>query len=243
MVPGIDRLLAATPVRFLAARAIWWPAQRTLFVADVHLGKAETFSALGVPVPAGATRSTLQRLIALADACDAGTLVILGDLLHARAAHSDAVLGPLDSALRRRPALRVCLVRGNHDDRAGDPPEALGIEMLDDAHRMGPFELCHHPTDREGGRDALGAAAPERPDSGHRLAGHLHPAVRLRGRASQGVRLPCFCICAHQTILPAFGDFTGAASIERVPGEILLAIADDRLFELSDRLTPARSAL
>ena len=243
MVPGIDRILAATPVRFLAARAIWWPEQRTLFVADVHLGKAETFSALGVPVPAGATRSTLQRLMALVDACDASTLVILGDLLHARAAHSDAVLGPLDAALRRRPALRVCLVRGNHDDRAGDPPESMGIELLEESHRLGPFELCHHPTDRERGRDALGASATELPDSGHRLAGHLHPAVRLRGRASQGVRLPCFCVASHQTILPAFGDFTGAASIERLPGETLLAIADDRLFELSDRLTPARSAL
>ena len=241
MVPGVDRLLAATPVRFLAARAICWPAQRTLFVADVHLGKAETFSALGVPVPAGATQSTLQRLMGLVDASDAGTLVILGDLLHARAAHSDAVLGPLESALRRRHELRVCLVRGNHDDRAGDPPEQLGIEMLDDAHRLGPFELCHHPTDRETGRDALGAARVQSPDSGHRLAGHLHPAVRLRGRASRGVRLPCFCVSGHQTILPAFGDFTGAATIERLPGETLLAIADDHLFELSDRPTQVRS--
>jgi metallophosphoesterase superfamily enzyme len=119
----------------------------------------------------------------------------------------------------------------------------MGIELLADSHRLGPFELCHHPAERVGRRDAVGAVGTEPVDSGHRLAGHLHPAVRLRGRAAQAVRLPCFCVTAHQTILPAFGDFTGAATIERVYGETLLAIADDRLFELSDRAAPARSAV
>ena len=43
-------LLAGEPVHLLAQHALWWPAQGTLFIADLHLGKAATFRARGIPV-------------------------------------------------------------------------------------------------------------------------------------------------------------------------------------------------
>lgn len=220
---GIDRPLAGTLVRFLAGRGLWWPAERTLFVADVHLGKAESFRALGVPMPVGATVATLGRLAELVDACEAQRLVVLGDLLHARAAQADAVMGPLAQWLHERPGLRLSLVRGNHDDRAGDPPAALGIELLDAPYRLGPFDLCHEPVELLASGDSTAS---------HRLAGHQHPAVVMRGRASRPLRLPCFRVGRHQTVLPAFGDFTGSATVSPQVGERLLAIAADRIFEL-----------
>ena len=59
---GIDVGLAGVGVRLLARRGLWWQDEATVFVADVHLGKAETFRALGVPVPSGPTQLTLDRL-------------------------------------------------------------------------------------------------------------------------------------------------------------------------------------
>ena len=53
------------------------------------------------------------------------------------------------------PQLHLVLVRGNHDDRAGDPPPDWGVQCLDEPfHLPGApgLALCHHP-------DA--AAAPE----------------------------------------------------------------------------------
>src|SRR4029453_9621770 len=47
------------------------------------------------------------------------------------------------------------------------------------------------------------------------LAGHLHPAVTLHGRGGDSVRLPCFWIRERLVVLPAFGAFTGGASIRR----------------------------
>lgn len=229
---GIDRELAGTQVRFLAARGLWWPAEQTLFVADVHLGKAESFRALGVPVPAGATLATLDRLAAIVEACDARRLVILGDLLHARAAQSDAVIGPLAAWMRLRPRLRLSLVRGNHDERAGDPPAALGIDLMDAPHRLGPFCLCHEPADAQAGLPQAAADAALPHPQGYRLAGHQHPAVRLSGRASRPIRLPCFRVGQAQTVLPAFGEFTGSATVTPQAGETLLAIATDRIFAL-----------
>ena len=40
---------AGETVWLLPERALWWPAQRMLMVADAHFGKAATFRARGVP--------------------------------------------------------------------------------------------------------------------------------------------------------------------------------------------------
>jgi DNA ligase-associated metallophosphoesterase len=228
---GLDLELAGVAARLLARRAIWWPDEATLFVADVHLGKAETFRALGVPVPAGPTEATLRRLGALLDDCGARRLVVLGDLLHARPAQAPATVSALRAWRAERTWLHCVLVRGNHDDRAGDPPAELGIEVVDAPAPLGPFVLCHEPTDDAPERDRDPDRA-RRTDSGYRLAGHLHPAVRLHGRGGDSARLPCFSVGPGQTVLPAFGDFTGSASVSRAAPQRLFAIAGDRVFEV-----------
>jgi DNA ligase-associated metallophosphoesterase len=219
---GLDVALGGTTVRLLARRALWWPAEATLFVADVHLGKAETFRALGVPVPAGPTAATLRRLGTLVDDCRARRLVVLGDLLHARPAQAPDTIEALRAWRRERPVLHCMLVRGNHDDRAGDPPPELGIEVVDAPSALGPFSLRHEPSGDGVGDDA-GAGA------GYRLAGHVHPAVRLHGRAGDSARLPCFAVGEREAVLPAFGDFTGAWTLSRDAGPRLFAIAGDRV--------------
>jgi len=222
---GLDIELAGVALRLLARRALWWPDAATVFVADVHLGKAETFRALGVPVPSGPTEATLRRLGALLDDCGARRLVVLGDLLHARPAQAPATVSALRAWRRAHASLECVLVRGNHDDRAGDPPSDLEIEVVAEPARLGPFALCHEPLE-EGGDPAsdLGPA--------YRLAGHLHPAVRLHGRGGDSARLPCFSVGRTQTVLPAYGDFTGAASVSRASAQRLFAIAGDRVFEV-----------
>lgn len=218
--------LGGAQVALLAQRALWWPDEHTLFVADVHLGKAETFRARGVPVPAGPTVATLARLEALLRTWAARRLVVLGDLLHARDAQADATMAPFAAWRRRHAGLDLVLVRGNHDDRAGDPPAALGVRCVDAGTPLGPFLLCHEPlTDPA-------CIEPEPDARGHRLAGHLHPAVRLHGRAGDSARLPCFVVGRGETVLPAFGDFTGCAGVPRSAPRRLVAIAGDRMFDV-----------
>jgi DNA ligase-associated metallophosphoesterase len=216
---GVGVRLAGEPVRLLAQRAIWWPAERTLFVADVHLGKAEAFQTLGVAVPSGPTGATLERLGALVDGWSARRLVVLGDLLHAPAAQARATVDALRAWRHPRATLECVLVRGNHDDRAGDPPADLGIAVVDAPTPLGPYLLCHAP---DSDADSTLAA-------GYRLAGHQHPAVRLSGRAGDRVRVPCFRIGPNQAVLPAFGAFTGSATVSRCGSDRLFAIAGDRV--------------
>lgn len=195
----------------LADKAVWWPARRTLLVADLHFGKAATFRALGVPVPRGTTSATLAALDALLARWPAERLVVLGDFLHGAHAHAPATLAALARWRARHAGLALTLVRGNHDERAGDPPAALGIEVVGEPLRIGGLALCHHPR-------ALAGA--------YTLAGHLHPCVSLGGRAHDRLRLACFHFRAELAVLPAFGSFTGMHPVRRAPGDRIFAIAD-----------------
>ena len=96
-------------------------ASRTLFVADLHLGKSATFRARGLPVPAGTTQDNLGRLSALVQRHDVARIVFLGDLLHSRHAQQASVVTPVHAWREAHAALQCVLVRGNHDSHAGGP--------------------------------------------------------------------------------------------------------------------------
>jgi DNA ligase-associated metallophosphoesterase len=203
----------------LAQRAAFWTERRWLVIADAHFGKAATFRARGIPVPQGTTTENLVRLDALIDAIHPRRLVFLGDLFHAREAHAHATLDALHRWRERHRLLELVLVEGNHDQAAGPPPEGLRIQCEAEPWRVEKLAFCHQP------QWVRGAAV---------LAGHLHPAVRLHGRGDDSVRLPCFWLREGLTILPAFGSFTGSACIARNPGERVVAIAEDRLYEVPE---------
>ncbi len=171
---------------------------QTLLVADAHFGKAVSFRRQGVPVPQGTTTETLTQLTRLVADSGARRVVFLGDFLHSARSHAAATLAALSRWRADHAALQLTLVRGNHDDRAGDPPVALGMEVMDEPLPLGPFALCHHP---------------QPVDGAYVLAGHWHPCITLGGRANDRVRLPCFWFgdeVQHPVgVLPAFGSFTG----------------------------------
>ena len=201
----------------LPDKAIYWPARRALLVADVHIGKAASYRALHQPVPRGTTAITLARLDALLNQHDCEQLIILGDFLHARAAHSPDILASLSTWRKRHGTLKVVLVRGNHDRHAGDPPAALAIEVKDQPLLLEPFALQHEPVPH-----------PSHPV----LAGHVHPVYMLRGRARQRLRLPCFLVDAQVSLLPAFGEFTGGWEIAPTGASRVFLAGADRVWPL-----------
>jgi len=201
----------------LVERAVWQAHSQTLWVADVHLGKATTYRAFGQPAPAGTTRQNLSRLSALIDAHGAARLVFLGDLFHARQSHARSVSDALLKWRDRHHALELVLVRGNHDVRAGDPAPEMRIEMATEPFASGAVEGRHHPLGEADALDERGATV---------LAGHLHPAVRLYGPGRDSMRFPCFLLQGRQIVLPAFGEFTGSAGIVHDRAASICAITD-----------------
>jgi DNA ligase-associated metallophosphoesterase len=199
-----------------AERAAWLPEAAALLVADVHLGKAQAFRRLGVPVPSGTTEGNLARLDRLIARTAPRTLVFLGDLLHARAARSEALLAAVERWRRRHHALAMLLVRGNHDSRAGDPPPEWGIEVVDEPWVCGGLALRHEPATVAGR---------------YVVAGHVHPAFVV-GRGADVLRLPCFHFGPRLALLPAFGEFTGMHRVRHGPQDRVFVVADGQVREV-----------
>ncbi len=207
-----------TTLTLLAERAVWLAHERLLLVADLHLGKAVSFRKLGVPVPHGTTLGNLSRLTDLVHAHEALGIVFLGDFLHSVHAHAESTLRALAQWRAVHPQLRLTLVRGNHDDRAGDPPAWLGMRCVDEplVIQGTSLRLCHYPQSIEGG---------------FVLAGHAHPSV-IVARGFERLRLACFHLTGSGLVMPAFGEFTGTHPVRRQGGDGVYAVADGQLLEL-----------
>lgn len=211
MTDVVTITLGTMPLQLRPDRTAHAPETGALFVADLHWGKAAAFRARGVPVPRGSTDDTLDRLSrALADT-RARHLVILGDLWHDRAGRSAALDAALATWRDRHAAVAMMLVRGNHDRRAGDPAESLGIACVDEPWSLDGVALHHHPPTADGPW----------------LAGHVHPAARLTGAGRQSLVVPCFHQRDAGVVLPAFGAFTGRGVIDPRRGDLLHCIAGD----------------
>ena len=203
--------VAGERLLLLPEKAVFWPAQGMLIIADIHFGKAASFRALGIPVPRGTTTENLAGLDALIEQHGARHVVFLGDFLHARAAHASGTQLAMLTWRNTRRDLRLTLVRGNHDKHAGDPAAALGIELVDEPHEVGPFSFCHHP---------------DIDTDGYALAGHVHPAWVLATRFDS-LRLPCFVVGTHRMILPSFGSFTGGHTVKREAGDAIFVTSGE----------------
>jgi DNA ligase-associated metallophosphoesterase len=216
-------VVAGEPLHLLPERAVYWPRARTLIVADLHWGKEETFRASAIPIPVGPVRADLARLDAALGRTAAARLLVLGDLWHARAGMAEPLFEDLRAWRARHPALAVELVRGNHDRRAGTPPADLRITVRDEPVVESPFEFRH---------------VPDPSTTGYVLAGHVHPAVRLRGAGGQCLRLPCFWFAERVGLLPAFGGFTGSAEVSPRGGVQVFVIADAQVVDVSPDCKP-----
>jgi DNA ligase-associated metallophosphoesterase len=144
-------------------------------------------------------------------------IVFLGDFLHSARSQGPTTMAAMSEWRERHASLELILVRGNHDEHAGDPPRHLEIQAVDEPLMHGGIALCHIPR--------------AQPDT-YVLAGHLHPCVSIGGRAHDWHRLPCFWFTAQFGVLPAFGDFTGMHTIRASRGERVFAATDERVFEL-----------
>ncbi len=198
------RVAGETMVLF-ADRAMYWPRQRTLFIADLHLGKADTFRSAGIALPRGGTRHDLDRLTRLIDASGCAHLFVLGDMLHSSATERNW-REAWETWRSRHSSLTVDVIAGNHD-RALEAAQ-LEVAMHTRERLMPPFLLRHAPKS-----DVL-----------HVLCGHIHPVVRLPGVMG---RWPAFVLDEGQTILPAFSAFTGGAEIDRVHQRLAVCNASD----------------
>ncbi|MCI4643961.1 MAG: ligase-associated DNA damage response endonuclease PdeM [Hyphomonadaceae bacterium] len=199
---------------------LWWPVEKTLIVSDLHLEKGSSYARQGQMLPPYDTNATLTAVETLCRQYRPMRVISLGDSFHDRSAE----LRLSATATQRIQSLTMAhdwiWVEGNHDPA---PPRHLGGEASKGL-TLGPLSFRHEPTGAHG-----------------EIAGHLHPAAKVRGRA-RSVRRRCFASDGDRLIMPALGAFTGGLNVLEdafqslfSDGLMAFVMGADRVFALSDR--------
>jgi DNA ligase-associated metallophosphoesterase len=181
---------AGEPLEALPMGALYWPAERLLAVADLHLEKGSSYAVSARKLlPRYDTRQTLGLLSALIEAVQPRTVVCLGDSFHDRTAIDRMPAAEQREIERLAARTRFVWIAGNHDPVP--PPEGWGEVAPEIA--AGPLVFRHEAL--------FGPADGE-------VSGHYHPvaALTVRGR---GLRRRCFLTDGRRLILPAFGAYAG----------------------------------
>jgi len=199
-----------------AGGALFWPSQKALLVADLHLEKASWFARLGQFLPPYDSHATLTALAGEVERTAAKRLFCLGDSFHDRfgcerlPADARALLTDLTAALD------WTWIVGNHDPGFADH---CGGRIAEEIEIAGV--ILRHEAVREEVR-------PE-------ISGHFHPKLRLRLKGRQ-VSRRCFVKSATKIIMPAFGSLTGG--LDAYHPEIMGSVGGSAaaLVPVSDRL-------
>ncbi len=180
-------------MRLVGGRALFWPRENALLVADLHLEKASHFARHGQMLPPYDSRETLERVALSLRETGARRVFALGDNFHdgEGACRLEPHAAGMLAALTR--ATDWWWITGNHD-AGGDPVHSeSAIGGTADELAVGGLVLRH--------RALAGEQRPE-------LSGHFHPRLTVRTR---GRRIARHCVVASERrlILPAFGALTG----------------------------------
>lgn len=176
-------------------RALYVPDERTLVLADVHLGRDR---ASNVQLPLGERRDLLERLDTLLARFEPREVVVAGDLLHSFDHLPRAVERTLRETERRVDAAgaRLVVVYGNHDTMLGRVFDPVA------EYTVGDLVVCH------------GHERPAGDASGY-VIGHVHPAITIEGR-----KRPCYLRGPSDDgevlVLPAFTRLAGGVDVARV---------------------------
>jgi uncharacterized protein len=172
--------------------ALFWPAQRLLAVADLHLEKGSAAAARGALLPPWDTRATLDLLAALLRRWKPETVVALGDSFHDDGGANRLIAHDRARLQAMAAAHRFVWVLGNHDPA---PTDLAGMAVTECA--IGPLLFRHQ------------AAAKADPGE---ISGHFHPKASVPTRGTV-VSRPCFVADARRMILPAIGAYTGGLDV------------------------------
>lgn len=204
-------------------RALYWPRERTLLLADLHLEKASFFAGHGQMLPPYDSRETLERVANAIKQTGARRVITLGDNFHDSDGTSRLepyAAGMLEALTR---SFDWIWITGNHDE---EMHRSFGGALVDEME-LGGVMLRH-----------IARKGETRPE----LSGHFHPKVRVRIR-DRHISRPCGVVSrsadrADRMIMPAFGALTGG--MDAASPQILRALQPAREIEA---VLPAKGKL
>ena len=194
-------------------RVIYWKAQEALILSDIHIGKTAHFRQHGIAIPDDVLTKDLDRLKTLLEHFNPKQLIVVGDLFHADYNQNFQVF---TEWLEQFKNLEKLLIRGNHDRFKTSFYEDLGFQTIKQ-YEHNALVFVHD-------------TVKIKPNHFY-ISGHTHPGVRIKMKARQYIKLPCFQVTKQQLILPAFSLFTGLNTRSNFEELKNYAFTDDAILE------------
>jgi metallophosphoesterase superfamily enzyme len=138
--------------------------------------------------------------------------IVTGDLFHSAVGDEVKDLYELVSS---HSSVQFILTSGNHDPHLSDYPPNFNVS---ERYELGPFSFSHEPISNT---------------EYYQFTGHLHPILKMNGKARNRVSLKAFWVRTNQCILPAFGYTTYGKTIQPGPEDLLLGAAPDQIIALN----------
>src|SRR5699024_1913967 len=146
-------------IHLLSERALYFPSQQMLVMADLHLGKLVHFRRKGLFVPKGEVNEDLMLLESLIRQHQPKEVVFLGDLFHSET-NSDYQL--FAGSISRFPEINFTLTKGNHDIIPSSLFTQIHMQVVEELHLPENMVLCHQ--------------LPKVAEENHfYFTGHIHP--------------------------------------------------------------------
>jgi len=184
-----SRVFIADHVLLDGRLALFHEREKWLAVADLHFGYELSRRAAGWLIPFWGMDSITERLFELLNEYEPERLIILGDLVHDRAARFEA-----RKLLEQvREFCEVIVISGNHDRQLDGTIELLDSWSSNEFH-------FHH-----------GHCAVQESQL-IQVIGHHHPAGSLSDGAGLHLKLPAFVQQKRCWIMPAFSPWTAGTT-------------------------------
>jgi len=202
-----------------AERSIFWESERTMIVADLHLGKTGHFRKAGIGIPQGVYKHDLQRLMHQLYFFKVDRLIIVGDFTHSVANNELEMFRKWRNDFS---LLDIVLIKGNHDILEDRWYAETNIQLHEQLLNLGAFTFVHDLSD-------YAKAKIKEPPTGYLLSGHMHPSIVVRGQGRQALKFPCYYFTPDYGVLPAFSRFTGSYQVRPEEGEQAFAIVEKEI--------------
>ena len=156
-------------------KLVFWVEESILILSDLHIGKVIHFNKNGISIPKDISFENLKILKSGIEDYQPKDVLFLGDLFHSSYnSEWDEWIDFFNNS-----KLRFTLILGNHDQIQ------FNIDNLNILNKLTkePFYFTHIPTSKS---------------SNFNISGHIHPAFKIRGKAKQTIKLPCYYLSHNQ---------------------------------------------
>ncbi len=242
-------------------RCIYWEEEKALILSDLHLGKSGHFRKSGIGIPQSLMKDDMQRFIETVQHFQPAQIIIVGDLFHSRdnkeheffvkwrhdlmGIDIHLVQGNhdiLNKSWYEKAFMKVTnqlqigsfifchdLACVTHNAESIIAPKKNPALKNMKTHQSA-YNLFRHTGYYSFEMSTL--QMKEEWKGNFVFSGHIHPGVIVNGLGKQSLRFPCFYFSNEHCILPAFGKFTGLASVYPKKIDVVYAIVEDSLMKV-----------